>query len=116
MTTAPFKDPGKVIQLEQLLAERILVFDGAMGTMIQDKKLEEADFRGNRFTQHQQLLKGNNDLLSLTRPDVILDIHRNCGTDPCKAVNHDGNQRAVAKSGDVARIDGIQQLPCFDGV
>ncbi len=77
MTVAPFKDPGKVIQLEKLLAERILVFDGAMGTMIQDQKLEEADFRGDRFTEHQHLLKGNNDLLSLTRPDVILDIHRN---------------------------------------
>ena len=76
MTDAPFKAPEKVRQLESLLAERILVFDGAMGTMIQEKKLEEEDFRGDRFVEHPSLLKGNNDLLSLTRPDVILDIHR----------------------------------------
>ena len=76
MTDTPFKDPEKVRQLENLLAERILVFDGAMGTMIQEKKLEEEDFRGNRFVEHPSLLKGNNDLLSLARPDVILDIHR----------------------------------------
>ena len=76
MTDTPFKDPEKVRQLESLLAERILVFDGAMGTMIQEKKLEEEDFCGDRFVEHPSLLKGNNDLLSLTRPDVILDIHR----------------------------------------
>ena len=76
MTDTPYKDPEQVRQLESLLAERILVFDGAMGTMIQEKKLEEEDFRGDRFVEHPSLLKGNNDLLSLTRPDVILDIHR----------------------------------------
>jgi 5-methyltetrahydrofolate--homocysteine methyltransferase len=76
MTGLPFKDPDTVDRLERLLAERILVFDGAMGTMIQDRKLEEDDFRGDRFAGHQSPLKGNNDLLSLTRPDVILDIHR----------------------------------------
>ena len=56
-------------------SQRILVLDGAMGTMIQRYKLEEADFRGNRFRDHGQPLKGNNDLLALTRPDVLREIH-----------------------------------------
>ncbi len=58
------------------LQRRILVLDGAMGTMIQRHKLEEEDFRGERFKEHDSSLKGNNDLLSLTRPDIIKDIHR----------------------------------------
>jgi 5-methyltetrahydrofolate--homocysteine methyltransferase len=62
--------------LEQALAERILILDGAMGTMIQRRKLTEADFRGERFKDHAKDLQGNNDLLILTRPDVIADIHR----------------------------------------
>jgi 5-methyltetrahydrofolate--homocysteine methyltransferase len=76
MMTLPYKDPDQVTRLEHQLADRILVFDGAMGTMIQAHQLEEADFRGKRFADHRSLLKGNNDLLSLTRPDLILDIHR----------------------------------------
>jgi 5-methyltetrahydrofolate--homocysteine methyltransferase len=62
--------------LKKLLAERILVLDGAMGTMVQRRKLTEADFRGERFKSHPKDLKGNNDVLVLTRPDVIADIHR----------------------------------------
>ncbi|MGE5624118.1 MAG: methionine synthase [Bacillota bacterium] len=62
-------------ELERLLAKRILVLDGAMGTMIQARKLEEQDFRGERFRAHGRDLKGNNDLLTLTRPDVIAAIH-----------------------------------------
>ncbi|MDP3720536.1 MAG: methionine synthase [Acidobacteriota bacterium] len=61
--------------LERLLATRILVLDGAMGTMVQRRKLTEADFRGTRFASHSHDLKGNNDVLVLTRPDVIADIH-----------------------------------------
>jgi 5-methyltetrahydrofolate--homocysteine methyltransferase len=61
--------------LEQALQQRILVLDGAMGTMIQAVGLVEADYRGERFANHHKDLKGNNDLLSLTRPDVIEDIH-----------------------------------------
>ncbi len=61
--------------IEDLLRDRILVLDGAMGTMIQDQRLNEADFRGDRFADHTMDLKGNNDLLNLTRPDVITDIH-----------------------------------------
>ena len=61
--------------LPELLAKRILVLDGAMGTMIQRFKLTEADFRGERFKDHPKDLKNNGELLSLTRPDVIRDIH-----------------------------------------
>lgn len=57
------------------LAKRILILDGAMGTMIQQYQLGEIDFRGDLFTDHHVNLKGNNDLLSLTRPDIIKDIH-----------------------------------------
>jgi 5-methyltetrahydrofolate--homocysteine methyltransferase len=62
-------------KLNALLAERILVLDGAMGTMIQAEKLGEADFRGTRFADWAQDLKGNNDLLTLSQPDVIRGIH-----------------------------------------
>lgn len=62
--------------LEMLLAERILIMDGAMGTMIQQEKLEEEDFKGDHFRNHSCELKGNNDLLCLTRPDVIKKIHQ----------------------------------------
>ena len=62
--------------LSQLVRERILLLDGAMGTMIQKAELGEADFRGERFADHPHDLQGNNDLLVLTRPDLIRDIHR----------------------------------------
>jgi 5-methyltetrahydrofolate--homocysteine methyltransferase len=64
------------MKIEEILRERILVLDGAMGTMIQRHKLEEADFRDERLKDHPHPLKGNNDLLSITRPDIIKDIHR----------------------------------------
>ena len=60
----------------ELLKQRILILDGAMGTMIQSYQLEEADYRGERFTDWDGDLKGNNDLLSLTQPDIIRDIHK----------------------------------------
>ena len=62
--------------MQQLINERILVLDGAMGTMIQQYNLSEADFRGERFKDLPGLLRGNNDMLCLTRPDVIEEIHR----------------------------------------
>lgn len=64
------------MKIEDILKERILVLDGAMGTMIQRYKLEEKDFRNERLKDHPHPLKGNNDLLSVTRPDVIKEIHR----------------------------------------
>lgn len=62
--------------IKQILKERILILDGAMGTMIQRYKLDENDFRGEYFKNHGSPLKGNNDLLSITRPDVIGEIHK----------------------------------------
>ena len=62
-------------QLKQLLNEQILVLDGAMGTMIQSHKLEEKDYRGEQFKNHSCDLKGNNDLLSITQPEIIKSIH-----------------------------------------
>ncbi|AXK71863.1 5-methyltetrahydrofolate--homocysteine methyltransferase [Lysobacter sp. TY2-98] len=94
MKTLPYVNPERAATLEKLLAERILVLDGAMGTMIQQHELSEADYRGTRFAEgfdasrtldahqhgtgcgcaHDQ--RGNNDLLSLTRPEIIAGIHR----------------------------------------
>lgn len=61
--------------IEEILDQKILVLDGAMGTMIQRHDLEEADFRNDRLKDHPKALKGNNDLLSITRPDIIKEIH-----------------------------------------
>ena len=62
-------------QLAALMGQRILVLDGAMGTMIQRERLDEAQFRGERFRDWPRDLKGNNDLLALTQPDLIRRIH-----------------------------------------
>ena len=72
MNTKPYTRGSR---LPEILAQRIVILDGAMGTMIQRYKLTEADFRGERFKDHPKDLKGNNDLLQLTRPDVIREIH-----------------------------------------
>ena len=63
-------------RLHQILSERILLLDGAMGTMIQRNKLQEADYRGKRFKDWHTLVQGNNDLLTLTQPQIIHDIHK----------------------------------------
>ena len=65
----------RTTELSALLQQRLLVLDGAMGTMIQQRKLQEADYRGERFADHPRDLKGNNDLLTLTRPEIIRSIH-----------------------------------------
>lgn len=62
--------------ISQILARKVLLLDGALGTEIQKRNLTEADFRGERFAEWPVQLKGNNDVLVLTRPDVITDIHR----------------------------------------
>jgi 5-methyltetrahydrofolate--homocysteine methyltransferase len=67
--------PGRIRALTNALRTRILVLDGAMGTMIQQHRLSEADYRGARFADHPCSQKGNNDLLSLTRPELIRGIH-----------------------------------------
>jgi len=61
---------------EDIIQQKILILDGAMGTMIQKHKLKEEDFRGERFKDHPRLQKGNNDLLSLTKPEIIKSIHK----------------------------------------
>src|SRR5205085_701787 len=66
----------RIERLKQLLRQRIVIIDGAMGTMIQQHKLDEAAFRGARFKDFAHDLKGNNDLLSLTQPQIIQQIHR----------------------------------------
>jgi 5-methyltetrahydrofolate--homocysteine methyltransferase len=67
--------PAKAEAFRELFAQRIVILDGAMGSMIQTFNLGEADFRGERFKSHPHDLQGNNDLLSLTRPDIIEKIH-----------------------------------------
>jgi 5-methyltetrahydrofolate--homocysteine methyltransferase len=67
---------NKFDQIKSILEKRILVLDGAMGTMIQRHQLSEKDFRGERFKDHPSDLKGNNDLLSITQPEIIKKIHR----------------------------------------
>ena len=64
------------VNIREILEKRIMVLDGAMGTMIQRHKLDEKDFRNDALKDHKHPLKGNNDLLSITRPDIIKDIHR----------------------------------------
>ena len=90
----PWRNPARVHALEQALAQRILIIDGAMGTMIQRHDLQEADYRGERFAQGYDALfaaeghahgpgcgceahdqKGNNDLLTLSHPEIIREIH-----------------------------------------
>ena len=63
-------------ELVSTLEDRIMVFDGGMGTMIQNLNLSEEDFRGKEFKDHPKNLKGNNDLLSLTMPEAICKIHK----------------------------------------
>ena len=63
-------------EIEATLKERIMIFDGGMGTMIQMARLEEDDFRGQEFSSSERSLKGNNDLLSITKPDLIYQIHK----------------------------------------
>ena len=72
---SPSNRPTRTRALMDALAQRILVLDGAMGTMIQRHRLTESDYRGDRFASWKSDLRGNNDLLTLTRPQVIREIH-----------------------------------------
>ncbi|MEE4245837.1 MAG: methionine synthase, partial [Kangiellaceae bacterium] len=86
----------------QLLSRRILILEGAMGTMIQRHKLEEADYRGERFIDWPSDLKGNNDLLTLTQPDIIADIHRQyllAGADIIETNTFNGNAASLSDYG-----------------
>ena len=95
--------------ISQVVSERILILDGAMGTMIQQYNLKEEDFRGERFAHIPGQLKGNNDLLCLTRPDVIQDIHRKyleAGADIIMLDNMDTDALKEA----IAYIDGRAEI------
>jgi len=89
----------RIEQLQQALAQRILILDGGMGTMIQSYKLEEADYRGDQFADWPSDLKGNNDLLTLTQPTIIRDIHTaylNAGADIVETNTFNGTSIAMA--------------------
>ena len=89
-------------RLRDLIQERILILDGAMGTMIQRYRLSEADYRGERFRDWPTDLKGNNDLLSLTRPEVIREIHEQyleAGADILETNTFNGNRLSQADYG-----------------
>ena len=93
-----------------MMKERVLVLDGAMGTMIQRHRLEEEDFRAGWFGSHGVPLKGNNDLLSLTRPDIIADIHRQyflAGADIVETNTFSGTSIAQADYGLQAYVRDI---------
>ena len=86
-------------QIHRLLEQRILILDGGMGTMLQSYKLSEADFRGERFADHPCDVKGNNDLLSLSQPKIIRDIHRayfEAGADIVETNTFNGTSIAMA--------------------
>ncbi|MBT6406084.1 MAG: methionine synthase, partial [Rhodospirillaceae bacterium] len=91
---------------EKQLQDRILILDGAMGTMIQGYNLTEEDYRGERFADHSIDVKGNNDLLTLTRPDIINDIHTaylNAGSDIVETNTFNGTAISQADYG----LEGI---------
>jgi len=97
-------------RLEALLRQRIVYLDGAMGTMIQQLKLQEADYRGDRFASHPGQLKGNNDLLVITKPAVIRDIHRaylDAGADILETNTFNGTSIAME---DYAMTDLVREL------
>jgi 5-methyltetrahydrofolate--homocysteine methyltransferase len=89
-------------ELQTLLAQRVLVLDGAMGTMIQRYQLKEQDFRGEPFKDSPKDLKGNNDLLSVTRPEIIKEIHMaylEAGSDIIETNTFSGTRIAQADYG-----------------
>ena len=93
---------ARIAALEAALDQRILVLDGAMGTMIQGFGLSEEDYRGDRFADWERDLKGNNDLLSLTRPQVIRDIHERflaAGADILETNTFNSNAPSMADYG-----------------
>ncbi|HIF14330.1 MAG TPA: methionine synthase, partial [Bacteroidetes bacterium] len=98
--------------IKALLKKKILVLDGAMGTMIQRYSLNEDDFRGTRFKDHHCCLKGNNDLLSITRPDIIRDIHKSyfeAGADIVETNTFSGTKIAQA---DYGLEDAVYDINC----
>ena len=107
-------DASKYNFVLELIRKKILVLDGAMGTMIQRRRLEESDYRGARFADHPRSLKGNNDLLSITRPDIIADIHREyfeAGADIVSTNTFNANAISMADYG----MEGLVYELNFEG-
>ncbi len=97
-------------ELSRTLSRRIMLLDGAMGTMIQRHKLDESDFRGKHFTNHPSPLQGNNDLLSITRPEIIESIHDayfSVGSDFATTNSFNGTTIAQADYGMEAHVTDI---------
>jgi 5-methyltetrahydrofolate--homocysteine methyltransferase len=99
--------PERLREFHRLLGERVLVLDGAMGTVIQSYRLQESDYRGERFRDHPHDLKGNNDLLVLTRPEVVGEIHRRyleAGADVIETNTFNSNAMSQADYGTEALV------------
>ena len=99
--------------IREVMKKRILVLDGAMGSLIQEYKLEEEDFRGERFKNHSHTLKGNNDLIGLVRPDILKDIHKvylEAGADIIETNTFSGTSIAQA---DYALEDAVYDINYF---
>ncbi|HKI64227.1 MAG TPA: homocysteine S-methyltransferase family protein, partial [Burkholderiales bacterium] len=104
--------PSHAAKLDSLLAERILLLDGAMGTMIQREKLSEAQYRGERFRDWPSEIRGNNDLLSLTQPDLIRRIHCDylaAGADIIETNTFNSTSASMADYGMEALVREINQ-------
>ena len=102
----------RISALHAALSERILLLDGAMGTMIQGYSLGEDEYRGERFADWQRHLKGNNDLLTLTRPQVIRDIHReflDAGADIIETNTFNANAPSMADYGMESLVEELNQ-------
>jgi len=102
MTTVSLRRMKQVDLLQQQMNQRILILDGAMGTMIQSYGLEETDYRGDRFADWPSELKGNNDLLSLTQPQIIREIHTaylEAGSDIVETNTFNSNSASMADYG-----------------
>ena len=108
-------------RLRQLLARRIAILDGAMGTMIQQLKLSEADYRGQQFVGHHRDLQGCNDLLSITRPEAIVGIHRGfleAGADIVSTNTFNANRVSMADYDLVEQVRAINLagVACAEGL
>ena len=105
--------------LREALSERILVLDGAMGTALQQYKLQEEDFRGTEFKDHEKSLKGNNDLLSLTRPDVVQGVYESyleAGADILETNTFSATSVAQADYGMSHLVRASHRAVCYGAV
>jgi len=108
----PQHRPDATADLTAALHERVLVLDGAMGTMIQAYGLSEADYRGERFADHGSDQQGNNDLLSLTQPELIREVHRKyleAGADLLETNTFGANRFKLAMHGLESRVREINR-------